>query len=385
MKRLPLLVKSPLPALRSTRRGATLSEALVALLIMAIGVVSLASLFPIAVLKTAKANQLTNATNIRYNAESMIEIYPWIKKDPNPAIGASGRPFGDAVTVPFLFDPQALTPGRPAPMPSTVGFLPRFGGGFNLSTAAADAICAGPDNWTLIHENSVTSSTAYQLTLNDLDTVSSLQWPGANQMRAQIFYNGGKSSLTRMVTQATNGSNVLKFTEDINGNSTFDSGEDQNGNLLLDTHALPSGITFETVRLESRERRYTWLLTVRPNSGSPEVEVVVYFGRTFSPEDEVVYGTAPNGIPITNSVASSQANLIEGSRTFTISWPSGTDAPNLKRGSWVLDAQGGYWYRIENYTPTENATSSTVTLSANIQQESHLVVFPRGVVDVFPL
>lgn len=383
MKRLPLLVKRPASLRGSDRRGATLSEALVALMIMAIGVVSLASLFPIAVLKTAKANQLTNATNIRYNAEALLAVYPWIATDPNPVIGASGRPFGDQVTVPFLFDPQALVPGRPAAMESVVGFLPRYGGGFNLSTAAADAVSAGLDTWSVIHENSVTNVTSTQLDLTDLNTVSSLQWPGANQMRAQLFYNGGKSSLTRMVTQATNGSTTLLFTEDLDGDNSLDTGEDQNGNLLLDQHTLPAGITFESARLESRERRYTLLLTVRPSEGTKDV--VVFYGRSFTREDEVVYGTPPNGITITNGIANSTASLVEGSRTFNLTWPAGADAPNLKRGAWVLDAQGGYWYRIENYTPIEGVNASTITLASNIQQESRLVVFPRGVIDVYPL
>src|SRR5438128_7036080 len=81
------------------RTGATLSEALVALLIMAIGVISLASLFPIAVLKTARANQLTTATDIRYNAEAMMKVYPWIFSDPNPA--DTGGPLGFADGIPF--------------------------------------------------------------------------------------------------------------------------------------------------------------------------------------------------------------------------------------------------------------------------------------------
>ena len=48
-------------ALNPPRRGATLVEVLMALLIMAVGVTSVFTLFPISIIKAIKANQLTNA------------------------------------------------------------------------------------------------------------------------------------------------------------------------------------------------------------------------------------------------------------------------------------------------------------------------------------
>src|SRR5215467_1551135 len=52
------------------RKGATLTEVLIALLIMSIGLVALAVLFPISVLRSIKATQFTTATDNRYNAEA---------------------------------------------------------------------------------------------------------------------------------------------------------------------------------------------------------------------------------------------------------------------------------------------------------------------------
>lgn len=415
MKRLSLTPRSSRrswpQALHAARAGATLSEALVALLVMAIGVISLASLFPIAVLKTAKANQLTNATDIRYNAESMMKIYPWIFSDPNPIDTSGpagipdGLPFNDydfSAGRAFLFDPLATIPGRPVPMPVAMGLLPRYGGGFDTSAAgtaeAADAICSGPDTWSLLHDNTITTMNAArtQMNVNSANTVT-LQWPGPNQMRVQIFYNGGKSSLTRMITSLGAG-NALIWTEDINGNTTLDAGEDQNRNGVLDTHALPAGITYETARLESRERRYTWMLTVRPQDASYsfsggvgakpnfDVTVVVFFGRGFSLQDERVYGTVPAGVPAVPNLAagSTVTNFNEGQTDFVMTWPAG-ETPTLKRGGWLLDAIHGYWYQIDNYTDTTGATTSTIRLTSTILDSSTLIVVPRGVVDVFPI
>src|SRR5262245_38569273 len=58
------------------RPGTTLSEVLISLLVMSVGVVSLATLFPISVLRSLQATHLTNAANLRYNVESFLSIRP---------------------------------------------------------------------------------------------------------------------------------------------------------------------------------------------------------------------------------------------------------------------------------------------------------------------
>lgn len=419
MRRIPSQVDcQSLPARGSGRAGATLTEALVALMIMAIGVISLASLFPIAVLKTARANQLTAATDVRYNAESMMKLYPWIFSDPNPADTGpngipDGLPFNDydfASGNAFLFDPQGLVvdTSRPTSGIPAIGLLPKFGGGFDGSMAAADAVTASPDTWKVQHEGQVLAMNAAQTQL-DLSDLNPLKVPaiqvaypamplpspiqGFATQRVQVYYNGGKSSLARNVTQIT-GTTII-WSEDINNNSMLDAGEDQNQNGVLDLHPLPAGITYETAKLESRERRYTWLLTVRPQDvgasftgglgakPSFDVTVVVFFGRGFSLESEQVYGTLPAGLPAVPNGIGGTALMPEGSQFFTVSWPANFD-PQLKRGGYVLDAQNGYWYQIENYTdPTVG--SSTIKLTTNILETSTLVAFPKAVVDVFPI
>jgi prepilin-type N-terminal cleavage/methylation domain-containing protein len=62
-----------------TRQGVTLIEVLMSLMIMSIGVASVAALFPISVLRTVQANQLTNAAIVKYNVEAMVQSDPsWI-------------------------------------------------------------------------------------------------------------------------------------------------------------------------------------------------------------------------------------------------------------------------------------------------------------------
>ena len=70
------------------RRGSTLTEVLVALMIMSIGLVSLATLFPLATLRAAKAVQMTAATDLRYNADTLqdmqISMARWSKELSTP-------------------------------------------------------------------------------------------------------------------------------------------------------------------------------------------------------------------------------------------------------------------------------------------------------------
>ena len=78
-------LKSLSPSLRFSpcRVGATLMDVLMSLAIMGIGIVSLAALFPLSIVRSIQATQMTHATNLRLNAEAMLAVYPNLIHDPN--------------------------------------------------------------------------------------------------------------------------------------------------------------------------------------------------------------------------------------------------------------------------------------------------------------
>ena len=67
----------------NARSGITLIEVLMSLMIMSIGVSAVAVLFPISVLRSIQATQLTNAAILKVNAETLLQMRPELVFDPD--------------------------------------------------------------------------------------------------------------------------------------------------------------------------------------------------------------------------------------------------------------------------------------------------------------
>ncbi|MCR9202708.1 MAG: prepilin-type N-terminal cleavage/methylation domain-containing protein [Planctomycetaceae bacterium] len=72
-----------LPGTMPAPRGVTLTEVLMSLMIMSIGVGLVATLFPIAALRSAQATKMTNAAITKLNVESMLDARPQLIFDPD--------------------------------------------------------------------------------------------------------------------------------------------------------------------------------------------------------------------------------------------------------------------------------------------------------------
>ena len=69
--------------LGSPPAGVTLTEVLMSLMIMSIGVSAVAVLFPISTLRSIQANQLTHAAIVKYNVEALLQSAPELLFDPD--------------------------------------------------------------------------------------------------------------------------------------------------------------------------------------------------------------------------------------------------------------------------------------------------------------
>ena len=288
----------------SPAAGVTLTEVLMAMLIMSIGVVSVATLFPISVLRTVEATHLTNATLLRYNAESRIamsrnsETFSVLNVDraygnhylidPLRSFMMDG-PFGalGAGATPKVLGVGATPATLPIVLPDDTHFFQRTPTvpddefGIVLASEAAEIVSL-PDSWvthaiatpavigpntiTLPAETDLTSVPAVPATLTP-PAVSTAVDPVVVS-RVVFFDQTSRTSQVRSITDINTTTNVI----------TWDSSQ-----------PLPAGLAVGEVWVQSHDRRYTWMLTVRRLGRRASVDVVTFSNRAFSPEDEVAY------------------------------------------------------------------------------------------------
>jgi type II secretory pathway pseudopilin PulG len=406
----------------SSRGGATLSEILISLLVMSIGVVSLATLFPISVLRSIQATQLTNATILRLNAEELIRLYPRLVHDPNfngniaeheiqntvagmpnggrdnPQNDTGGGVNGDGVNEGrFVVDPIGATDPRLATVAGVFGNdagapppsyqINRYNGLLPLGSLSADVAAAFgnlPDNWQTATKGTVVASTPTSITVPsaiDLATSNSaLNATNPVRVRVVLFSQNGRQSLTRELTASSinTGARTISWTTPIPVVSPFFVDTDSDG--TLDT------LVVSRFRLETYEPRYSWLLTVRksPNAtnggqGTANVDVVVFHKRALSPQSEQVFTVA-------GWSGDYQCTLnLTGA-------PPGTK-PFLKKGGYLFDAQHAHWYRITQLK-NETTTAPIITIDrpvfapvdalGNKVRPNRVMAMP-GIVEVYPI
>ncbi|MBI5761225.1 MAG: hypothetical protein HZA46_22165 [Planctomycetales bacterium] len=430
--------------------GATLAEALVAMLVMSIGVVSLASLFPLAIVRSIHATQLTNATNLRYNAESIIDM--------NRVMLITNLPPVAPITPPPATEPQAPQVYAVDPLGWSIAAesgvatyyriggatgLVRWNGGFNTEAAAAGFVTL-PDSWIIQTKSLPDLAAAIPINITSVTfpatvDLTSVAFAPPAESRVVVFNPASKLSEVRRITGIV-GQTVtwaatqplpMSVLEDQNGNSALDAGEDYNGNTILD----PVG----DVWIETRDRRYTWLLNVRRYGNRANVEVVSFMGREFTSDDEQAYaanfytlagrngtaadaddylgadnqpgiagfdddgdGTVDNNTGGPNNTGELGWPGTDDSRTiYNVTWVAGTTPPTIRKGGWVLDPLHARWYRISGiFDPVSHQpVQSLSTFSGNsvdLTVDRDLIevstpanpgtaIFMRGVIEVYPI
>ncbi len=405
--------------------GATLSEVLISLLVMSIGVVSLATLFPISVLRSLQATQLTSAANLRYNVEAFLGVNPQLYTIGAPWKAATTYSIGDLVTPTGCCSPSivlyctAVTVtnksgtveptwntnngasttdldvtwqtyrlqnyvvdplgawlvesnfrstangnyfGNNGTNPiQTLRAFPGVGGpsaSISTSDIAADAATL-PDSWiSQAVSNQVTNITANSCDLGDLRDDLTQTTPitpaGYLPSRIVLFDITGKISHVRPISNITGAVPLQTITWP---------------STAIGSGPLPSGFTPVSARVETKERRYTWMLSVRRDGDSFQMDVVVFFRRPFSSRDEQVYPATftavidpgYDGQPGVAGVDDDGKSGPDDALGGELGWPGSDDSarnwviveysstgdkPFYKKGGYVCDATNLRWYRI---------------------------------------
>jgi len=348
MKRLKSNPQSSL----NRRTGAVLMEVLIAVLAMGIGVVSLMSLFPLSVVRTAQAHQLTVGTGLRLNAEEVLDCYPSLWIDPDN----DGNPVLPNADPYYLVDPLGVERAMTSPIPTTT--IQRYSAGFTGTAATDLAVYSG--NWIERYSNLIATAPAPTPTTATLPGLSAQAIVNSRNIRLVIYEASGKTSQVRRISET-----AIPL-----GNPVLDD-------LEWDA-PLPTGFVISRIRVESSDEQFSWMLTCRRtdagNKLSAELYLAVFFRREFSAKSEEIRGPLPpETLVFKQGVPSATIRYLPNER------------PAIRRGGYVLDSQNGYWYRVDDYSEDTNAQTITMSLEYPAQKDGNGAIFFKGLVDVYYL
>lgn len=365
--------------------GVTLTEVLMSLMIMSIGVTSVAVLFPISMLRSLQATQLTNAAIVRYNVETILESQPDLIFDPD-GDGDFVEHFRTPARRNYIVDPSGyytlgvdLNPfanifGNDGT--AGIGTLERFGGGLRTLQGVNEAsggvtnadlqalklagqtLASQGDGYTDLLDAVPVAVTSNTVTFDSSVDLSDI--PSSTQLvsfvgsvprvvdpelfEVVLFSNGlsptGQNA--RVVSAAfpllrvDTTTNQVTFAEDV-------AGADFNGNGLLDRTTLPAtfGSPPSVSRVLLRARRtndFQWFLTVRRRGDGAvrNIDVVVKFSDGVDATTERVFPTA----------------FVRGSNIVGVGNAADGTVPNIVKGKFIFDATNAIWYRIQDVQTT---------------------------------
>jgi len=249
------------------RTGETLSVVLVAMLIMSIGVVSLAALFPISVLRTAQATQLTHSVFLRNNAEAAVESKVGLLSNAQ-IFGSSGLGIIDPLGVQLVGTPYVDPFGVGVGVGTPLGGVRRTDGLASTTItpaqrlALAEQLAALPDSWSLVLEEPVTAtnlspSPPTKPTITVANSTTGLNVRNGSTANAPY-------ALHRLVMfDATGRFAVIQPLYQVTGLNLSWWNVNADGTSLGTGPSLPNGFIPTRVRIEAQDRRYTWMMTVR--------------------------------------------------------------------------------------------------------------------------
>ena len=375
--------------MRHRHHGITLMEVLISIMVMGIGLVAVAALFPVGLVAIRNAIRDQRSVLLARSAKATLEV----RRDLDLAANTellhllTGESDGNlAGTYPILPAGTArvwLTdPGDPVPGPSYPVLIDPTG-------ASAGA------PWSL---------------RTQVGSFDAALWPGS---AAEVTPPNTTERIDRF--DARGGNHPLAFaTQEAAFQYLVGSMDDviyyprESANFPGPVHTDPGAPTQQNI---VRDHLYSWTAMVRlPESSADnvvELSIAVYDRRVFAAENERAYpaqrtsGSAFAGPGFTTvddpgTEEDERAQLV-------VTWPqaAGIGAPDVPLGGWVLDAtnqvgddddprRNGYYYRVIDRSDmtvvSVGGTSylqQTLYLEGPARANGTIAVFPKGLVEVF--
>ncbi len=342
------------------RPGTTLVEVLVAVFIMAIGLMTLLTLFPLGALSMRAALQDGAAANVAANAAAV----------------ANAKQIRHDQAVVYDQDPNAPNGRRDV----FIEPLPRNNKG--RPSNVLPPITDGPSYPVYVDPVGYWNETVHEVG----DKKGTGNWHGMPRRTLQwVASQPRREDQLRLATRFTTTQDDLNFNRDDN------AADPANAAGSAVSHPPPPG---STVRSVERNGRYSWAwLLRRPQAADPsvvDVAVVVYAGRS----------------PTVGNTETVLEGVTFAPQTHQIQVPFAGAAPDIVRGSWVLDATltagkgntrtpepHGYFYRVIGVV--NNGTSLTLETEQEVRNVLHpdpnnpgapyvgTLIFVDGVIEVF--
>jgi len=385
------------------RGGVTLAEVLISVLIMSIGVVSVATLFPVAMLRSAQGNALTHATQLTRNARAMMRVLPALTHDPDGPNGITPDQFvGNPNYRKFIVDPWGFArvaddrlnakPGTPL-RPYNFGGVPRFSGfsfhplvagrDYNKKPGSPDnvdillrrakQIAVLPDNWSLLVDATIISAQPNQRVVN-----------GHTYLTTQLKVDDAVLDDVRGLAADTLRSFVFHSRRDAKGNPVKPIVEQRATGRVwgvamgqVEVIGRPAVAPGDRLWVHVRNENFSWMSTIRmATDGVPNGSIAVFFKRSISVEDETLYA---NDLQANGGLAVFMTN----SALAHIEVPSGVK-PIVRNGGWIFDADNFQWFQITDVV-TETETLIEVKLDRTPRNAGNKALLMRGIVGVFPM
>jgi hypothetical protein len=350
---------------RASRRGITLTEILISILIMGVGMVSLATLFPLGLLRLRDANRMTrsallaetamndissrnllskqsflNPLHNPFTVFNNVNYDPWVQDTPapgsQPALLASG--FG----LPVAYDPlwRASVPN------GNYGSNPNFNGvGYYLGSDPSEARFAS-GLATVRPDPSGGSPSAHGLqritNFNPFVTP-----PAAPANNFPVLYPNYSGPGTPNGTIAA----IFVSPEDI----VFQSKVATAGVESQGISTVVPDMSFTAGQATTNDWRYTWMFTGHQADADGNVfegEIVIFENRPFS-VDPATNQTAPYSGQMTSPGMVTGETVVEAVFGFSpnapagygqgadklvlLRWPNTMPDPDVRVGSWIAD------------------------------------------------
>jgi hypothetical protein len=395
----------------SSRTAATMAEVLMSMLILSIGVLCLATLFPVGMINSVRASKLTRATMLKENCDTMIDLLPFLVHDPDRNLNLTDQnghvyavdPFG----VKFVGGP--------------FGGRARYHAGYT-TRAQIENLVMLPDSWddndgekraAPVNLSSNWVQVPDTLDLKDVEiainpTVLNPNSPvPTTPCRVILLDPRGRQSFVRDITVVDLATRHIFWNQ---------------------AEPVPPSAPIVEVRIEVWDAKYSWMLTIRKphytaGAAPATVNAVIFFNRPKSPLNEVPYSATfglgadrkpgkanfdDDNFNGADDVAEIGFPGTDDERTVSVVWNEDLDddgqldngedlngngsldvvtyenRPQLIRGGFIFDSTNGYWYRITRIIATDKK-SADLEVDRPVIGQGGTAVAPRGIVCVYPL